>query len=351
MAARRPGKPVGAGASPPGAGAPAPESAHPRLAKDSPMTTHARPAIAVLDDWQGAARRFADWAAVEARADVRFFDDHLADPEAVVARLQAFDAVCVMRERTPLPRAVLERLARLRLVVSTGARNASIDVAAAAAQGVEVVHTGYASDPTIEFTWALILASCRHVAEENAAVRAGRWQHTVGTGLRGKTLGVLGLGRVGGAVARIGQAFGMRTIAWSPNMTPERAAGHGATAVTREALFAEGDIVTLHMVLSSKTRGLVGAADLARMKPTARLVNTSRGPLVDEAALLAALREGRIAGAAIDVFETEPLPPAHPLRTLPNVLATPHIGYVADDLYRTFFGDTVAALARWLDGR
>jgi phosphoglycerate dehydrogenase-like enzyme len=182
-------------------------------------------------------------------------------------------------------------------------------------------------------------------------VRAGGWQHTVGTGLRGKTLGVRGLGRVGGEVARIGQAFGMRTIAWSPNMTPERAAQHGATAVSREALFADSDVLTIHLVLSSKTRGLVGAADLARMKPTARLVNTSRGPLVDEAALLQALRERRIAGAAIDVYDVEPLPPEHPLRSLPNVLATPHVGYVADDLYRTFFGDTVAALRRWLDER
>jgi phosphoglycerate dehydrogenase-like enzyme len=310
-----------------------------------------RPAIAVLDDWQHAARRFADWSAVEARADLRFFDDHLAEPDAVVARLQAFDAVCVMRERTPLPRAVLARLPRLKLVVSTGARNASIDVAAAGELGIAVAHTGYVSDPTIEFTWALILASCRHVAEESAALRAGGWQHTVGTGLRGKTLGVLGLGRVGGAVARIGQAFGMQTIAWSPNLTPERAAEHGATAVAREALFAQSDILTIHLVLSSKTRGLVGAADLARMKPTARLVNTSRGPLVDEAALVAALREGRLAGAAVDVYETEPLPADHPMRTLPNLLATPHIGYVADDLYRTFFGDTVAALGRWLDGR
>ena len=315
------------------------------------MAIPTRPAIAVLDDWQGAARRFADWSAVEARADLQVFDDHLADADAVVARLQAFDAVCVMRERTPLPRAILERLPRLKLVVSTGSRNASIDVAAAAELGIAVEHTGYASDPTIEFTWALILASCRHVAEESAAVRAGRWQHTVGTGLRGKTLGVLGLGRVGGAVARIGQAFGMHTVAWSPNMTPERAAEHGATSVSREALFGESDVLTLHMVLSPKTRGLVGAADLARMKPTARLVNTSRGPLVDEAALVETLRSGRIAGAAIDVYDHEPLPADHPLRTLPNVLATPHIGYVADDLYRTFHGDSVAALMRWLEAR
>ena len=315
------------------------------------MTESTRPAIAVLDDWQGAARRFADWSGVEARAGLQIFDDHLADPDAVVARLRAFDAVCVMRERTPLPRAVLERLPRLRLVVSTGSRNASIDVAAASELGIAVEHTGYASDPTIEFTWALILASCRHVAEENAAVRAGGWQHTVGTGLRGKTLGVLGLGRVGAEVARIGLAFGMRTIAWSPNLTPERAAAHGAACVAREALFGESDVLTVHMVLSSRTRGLVGAADLARMKPTARLVNTSRGPLVDEAALVEALRAGRIAGAAIDVFDTEPLPADHPLRTLPNVLATPHVGYVADDLYRTFHGDTVVALERWLDAR
>jgi phosphoglycerate dehydrogenase-like enzyme len=307
--------------------------------------------IAVLDDYQDAARRLADWSPIAGRAELTVFNDHLADVDAVVARLQPFDVLCVMRERTPLPRSTLERLPRLKLIVSTGARNASIDVAAASERGVAVLHTGYRSDPTIEMTWALILAASRHLVRENAAFRSGAWQQHVGVGLSGKTLGVLGLGRVGAAVARVGAAFGMRLITWSPNMTPERAAEHGATAVTRDELLGQSDVLTIHMVLGPKTRGLVGAAELALMKPTALLVNTSRGPLVDEAALLDALRERRIAGAALDVFDVEPLPADHPLRTLDNVLGTPHIGYVADDLYRTFHGDTVRALDGWLAAR
>lgn len=310
-----------------------------------------RPAIAVLDDYQHAARRFADWSAVQRRADLAVFDDHLADPEAVVRRLQPFDVVCVMRERTPLPRTVLARLPRLKAVVSTGARNAAIDVACCEERGVAVFHTGYHSDPTIEMTWALILGASRRLLREAAAVRRGDWQQDVGVGLAGKTLGLLGLGRVGAGVAKVGAAFGMKLLAWSPHMTPERAAPHGATAVDKEALFSEADVLTIHLVLGSRTRGLVGAADLARMKPTALLVNTSRGPLVDEAALIAALRAGRPGAAALDVFDTEPLPPDHPLRTADNVLATPHVGYVADDLYRTFFGDTVRAVEAWLDAR
>jgi phosphoglycerate dehydrogenase-like enzyme len=308
-------------------------------------------AVAVLDDYQDAARRFADWSVLGDRARLTVFNDHLADPDAVVRRLQDFDVVCVMRERTPLPRTVLDRLPRLRLVVSTGSRNASIDAVAAAQLGIAVAHTGYRSDPTIEMTWALILGASRQLVAENQSFRSGGWQRHVGTGLRGKTLGVLGLGRVGAEVARVGAAFGMELIAWSPNMTPERAAEHGATAVSKEDLFARADVLTVHMVLSPKTRGLVGAADLARMKPTALLVNTSRGPLVDETALIAALRERRIGGAALDVFDSEPLPADHPLRDLDNVLGTPHIGYVADDLYRTFYGDTVAAVRAWLDAR
>jgi phosphoglycerate dehydrogenase-like enzyme len=316
------------------------------------MSTASTPAaVAVLDDYQDAARRFADWSVLGDRARLTVFNDHLADPDAVVRRLQDFDVVCVMRERTPLPRTVLDRLPRLRLVVSTGSRNASIDAVAAAQLGIAVAHTGYRSDPTIEMTWALILGASRQLVAENQSFRSGGWQRHVGTGLRGKTLGVLGLGRVGAEVARVGAAFGMELIAWSPNMTPERAAEHGATAVSKEDLFARADVLTVHMVLSPKTRGLVGAADLARMKPTALLVNTSRGPLVDETALIAALRERRIGGAALDVFDSEPLPADHPLRDLDNVLGTPHIGYVADDLYRTFYGDTVAAVRAWLDAR
>jgi len=314
-------------------------------------SNHKPVTVAVLDDYQNAALRLADWSPLDGRAAITVFNDHLADTDAVVERLKGFDVLCVMRERTPLPRSTLERLPRLKLVVSTGARNAAIDVAAASERGVAVAFTGYTSAPTIEMTWALILAASRHVVAENLAFRRGAWQQGVGVGLAGKTLGVMGLGRVGSAVAAVGVMFGMRVITWSPNMTPERAAEGGATAVSKEDLLRRSDVLTIHMVLSAKTRGLVGADELALMKPSALLVNTSRGPLVDEAALIAALTSRRIALAALDVFDTEPLPADHPLRSLENVLGTPHIGYVADDLYRIFYGDTVKALVAWLDER
>jgi len=309
------------------------------------------PGVAVLDDYQNAALRLADWSVLDGRASVTVFNDHVADTDAVVERLKAFEVLCVMRERTPLPRAVLERLPRLKLIVSTGARNAAIDTAAAAERGVAVAFTGYTSAPTIEMTWALILAASRHVVAENLAFRRGGWQQGVGVGLAGKTLGVLGLGRVGGAVAKVGALFGMKVITWSPNMTPERAAAGGATAVSKEDLLRQSDVLTIHMVLSPKTRGLLGAEDLALMKTSSLLVNTSRGPLVDEAALVTALTSRKIAMAALDVFDTEPLPADHPFRSLDNVLGTPHIGYVADDLYRTFYGDTVKAVDAWLAER
>ena len=316
------------------------------------MSSHNKPVtVAVLDDYQGAALRLADWSVLDGRAAVTVFNDHLADTGAVVERLKGFDVLCVMRERTPLPRSTLERLPRLKLIVSTGARNAAIDVAAANERGVAVAFTGYTSAPTIEMTWAMILAASRHIVAENLAFRRGGWQQGIGVGLAGKTLGVLGLGRVGGAVAEIGALFGMKVLTWSPNMTPERAAERGATAVSKEDLLRRSDVLTIHLVLSSKTRGLLGADALAQMKPTSLLVNTSRGPLVDEAALVSALTSRRIGMAAIDVFEIEPLPAEHPLRSLENVLGTPHIGYVADDLYRTFYGDTVKAIDAWLAQR
>jgi phosphoglycerate dehydrogenase-like enzyme len=305
-------------------------------------------AVAVLDDYQGAALRLADWSVLDGRAAITVFNDHLADADAVVERLKDFKVLCVMRERTPLPRSTLERLPKLKLIVSTGARNAAIDVAAANERGVAVAFTGYTSAPTIEMTWALILAASRHVVAENLAFRRGSWQQGVGVGLAGKTLGVLGLGRVGGAVAKVGALLGMKVITWSPHMTPERAAEGGATAVSKEELLRQSDVVTIHMVLSPKTRGLLGADDLALMKTSSLLVNTSRGPLVDEAALISALTSRRIAMAALDVFDVEPLPADHPFRSLDNVLGTPHIGYVADDLYRTFYGDTVKAVDAWL---
>jgi phosphoglycerate dehydrogenase-like enzyme len=253
-----------------------------------------------------------------------------------------------MRERTPLPRNVIERLPNLKLIASTGLANASVDVAVAGDRGIAVVHTGYRSDPTVEFTWALILACARHIVTESNSVRSGGWQQTVGVDLRGKTLGVLGLGNVGSEVARIGSAFGMKLIAWSQNMTPEAAKAAGAILVSKDQLFERADILTIHLVLSSRTRGLVGAADLKKMKPTAWLVNASRGPIVEEQALITALQNKRIAGAAIDVFDIEPLPQSHPFRTLDNVLATPHIGYVSQGLYKTFYEDTVSNIRKWL---
>jgi phosphoglycerate dehydrogenase-like enzyme len=305
--------------------------------------------IAVLDDYQSVALESADWSVLLDRADVAVFQDHLADPDAVIERLLPFDVVCVMRERTPLPRFIIERLPNLKLIASTGPVNASIDVAAAGDHGIAVVHTGYRSDPTIEFTWALILASVRNIVTESNSVRAGGWQQTVGTDLRGKTLGILGLGQIGSQVARIGSAFGMNPVAWSQNLTPEAAKAAGAILVSKDRLFEQADILTIHLVLSGRTRGLVGSKDLARMKPTARLINASRGPIVDEQALIGALKNRQIAGAAIDVFDIEPLPPSHPFRTLDNVLATPHIGYVSHGVYKTFFEDTVSNIRKWLD--
>jgi phosphoglycerate dehydrogenase-like enzyme len=307
--------------------------------------------IAVLDDYQNAALESADWSVLGQRADLTVFKDHLADPEAVIERLMPFDVICVMRERSPLPRNIIERLPNLKLIASTGAGNASIDVAAAGERGIAVVHTGYRSDPAIEFTWALILASARHIVTENNSVRSGGWQKTVGADLRGKTLGVLGLGRIGSEVARIGKAFGMNLIAWSENMTPQAAEAAGATLVSKNQLFEQADILTIHLALSSRTRGLIGAAELARMKPTARLINTSRGPIVEEQALISVLQNKQIAGAAIDVFDVEPLPPDHPFRALDNVLATPHIAYVSQGLYKTFYEDTVSNIRKWLDTR
>jgi phosphoglycerate dehydrogenase-like enzyme len=306
--------------------------------------------IAVLDDYQNVALSLADWSALDERATATVFNDHLANSDAVIERLQPFDIICVMRERTPMTRAIIERLPKLRLIASTGSRNASIDVKAAEERGVQVVHTGYTSAPTIELTWALILASARNLIAENTSLRRGGWQQSVGDDMAGRTLGLLGLGNVGGAVAKIGNAFGMKVIAWSQNLTNERAAEVGAALVTKDELFQKADVLSIHLVLSDRTRGLVGAAELALMKPTARLINTSRGPIVVEADLVAALTDKTIAGAAIDVFDQEPLPLGHPFRSLPNLLATPHIGYVSRGLYARFYQDTVANIRRWLDG-
>jgi phosphoglycerate dehydrogenase-like enzyme len=304
--------------------------------------------IAILDDYQNVAAQCADWSQLAASAELTFFNDHLSDVDALVSRLEPFDIVCVMRERTPLTADVIGRLPALKLIASTGPRNASIDVNAARARGIEIVNTGYNSYPTIELTWSLILASARHIVTEAQGMRAGMWQKTLGLGLHGKTLGILGLGRVGAGVARVGLAFGMKVIAWSQNLTSDKASENGVTLATKEELFRTSDIVSVHVILSGRTRGLVGRSELDLMKSSALLVNTSRGPIVDESALIEALQAKRIGGAAVDVFDREPLPPEHPFRSLPNVLATPHIGYVADGLYRTFYQDTVSNIVSWM---
>jgi phosphoglycerate dehydrogenase-like enzyme len=307
--------------------------------------------IAVLDDYQNVALSMADWSVLDGEAAVTVFNDHISDIDAVVARLHHFDVLCVMRERTPLSRAVIERLPKLRLIASTAHANASIDLEAAAERGIKVVHTGYRSNPTIELTWALILASARNLVAENASLRGGSWQRLIGDDLAGRTLGLLGLGNIGGAVARIAKAFDMEVLGWSQNLTADRAAEVGARLVTKDELFRQSDIISIHLVLSGRTRGLVGAAELALMKRSGRLVNTSRGPIVVEADLISILEARKIAGAAIDVFDQEPLPPDHPFRSLPNLLATPHIGYVSRDLYACFYQDTVANIRQWLDGQ
>ena len=304
--------------------------------------------IAILDDYQNVATRFADWDSLD--ADVVVFDKPFADADDVVRGLAGFDVLVAMRERTRFPAEVLEKLTNLRLLVSTGTANAAIDLAAARQLGITVCATGYVSDPTVEYTWALILAAARNLLVEADSMRTGGWQVTVGTGLHGKTLGVLGLGRVGSSVARIGQAFGMTTIAWSQNLTPQKAAEHDVQAVTKEQLFAQSDVLSIHVVLSERTRGLVGATELQSMKPTAILVNTSRGPILDEDALIDTLREKRISTAAIDVYDIEPLPTDHPLRALPNALLTGHLGYVTDDHYKIFYQDSVEDIAAFQTG-
>ncbi len=307
--------------------------------------------IAVLDDYQDVALKMADWSGLADRAHVDVYNDHLAGSDDVVKRLHPYDIVCVMRERTPLNRGIIERLPNLKLIASTGPRNASIDLEAAAARGIKVVHTGYFGSPTVELTWALILGGARHLAEEAAAVRRGGWQHTIGDDLSGQTLGILGLGNLGSKVAQVALAFGMKVIAWSQNLTAEKAAAAGAALVSKDDLLRQSDFVSIHLVLSDRTRGLVGARELSLMKPGARLINTSRGPIVVEADLIQALNAGKIAGAAIDVYDTEPLPPDHPYRHMANLLATPHIGYVSRRLYERFYRDTVSNILAWLDAR
>ncbi|WP_136706249.1 D-2-hydroxyacid dehydrogenase family protein [Agromyces sp. H66] len=309
--------------------------------------------IAVLDDYQGVALDAADWSVLD--ADIEVFRQHLGDADAVVAALAGFDVVVAMRERTPFPRGVLSRLPGLRLLVTTGMRNASIDLAAATELGIVVCGTRSGAAPTVELAWALIMGLVRDVASDDAVVRAGGWQTTVPGDLEGSTLGVVGLGRLGQRVATIGRAFGMDVIAWSPHLTEERAAAAGATAVTKAELFERADVVTIHMVLGEATRGLIGADDLRRMRRTAVLVNTSRAPIIDQSALLQAVAERWIAGLGLDVYETEPLPADHWIRHPDaaggtRVLRSPHMGYVTRASYRTFYGDAVEDVAAFAAG-
>jgi phosphoglycerate dehydrogenase-like enzyme len=308
--------------------------------------------IAILDDYQNVALKMADWSRLQQGHRLVVFNQHMPDVEACAKALADFEVVGVMRERTPFSRALIERLPKLELIVTTGKRNASIDLAAAKERGVTVCGTQGGGHPTAELAIALMLGLARHLREEFHAMRAGGgWQTTIGLDLDGRTLGILGLGNLGGRVARIGAAFGMKLIAWSENLTPERAKAQGAELVGKDELFRRSDIVSIHLVLSQRTRGLVGARELGLMKPTALLVNTSRGPIVDEAAILGALREKRIGGYGADTFDVEPLPANHPLRSEPRALLTPHLGYVTEETYRNFYPGMVAAIESWLAGK
>ncbi len=306
---------------------------------------------AVLDDYQNVALSFADWSAVAGEVEVTVFNKGLGDLNAAAQALRGFQIVCAMRERTAFPRALIEKLPDLKLIVTTGMKNASIDVVAAKEKGIAVCGTEGLGHPTAELTIGLMIDLARRISFESARMKAGEpWQVTVGHDLKDKTLGVIGLGRLGSRVARVCKALDMKVLAWSPNLTQQRCEEAGVAYATKGDLLKESDVVTLHIVLSGRTRGLIGAADLALMKKTAFLINTSRGPLVDEAALIDALTNKTIAGAALDVYDTEPLPKGHPLRGLPGALLTPHLGYVTQDNYRIFYGQTVEAIRAWLDG-
>lgn len=306
--------------------------------------------VALLDDYQGVALSMADWKSLPTDTEVVVFKDHLADEDAVAARLADFDIIMALRERTPFPRSLLERLPKLKLLITAGMRNASIDMKAAADRGVLVCGTAGLPYPTAELAWGLILSLARRIPAEDRATREGRWQTSVGLGLNGKTLGVLGLGTLGSRAARVGRAFEMEVIAWSQNLTAERAALVGAALTPKDELLARSDFVSIHLVLGERTHGLIGARELGLMKRSAYLVNTSRGPIVDEAALIRALQDGTIAGAGLDVFDEEPLPLEHPFRRLPNTAITPHLGYVTEETYRVFYGQALEDVKAYLGG-
>jgi phosphoglycerate dehydrogenase-like enzyme len=318
--------------------------------------------VAILDDYQQVSLASADWSAVRSLGQIDVFAQHIERTEALVSALEPYDVVVAMRERTTFDAERLGQLPRLKLLVTTGMGNAAIDLAACAARGVTVCGTGGIGSATVELTWGLILALLRHIPEEDRQLKlagraggaalgaGGSWQQTVGTGLEGKRLGVVGFGRLGRQVGRIGQAFGMQVVAWSQHLDAAVAAEEQVEAVSKEALFSSSDVVTVHYKLSSRSSGVVGAAELALMKPSAYLVNTSRGPLVDSAALVAALRSGAIAGAALDVYDIEPLPLSDPLRSVPNVVLTPHLGYVTEETYRVFYGDAAEDIVAFANG-
>ncbi|MCZ8511032.1 D-2-hydroxyacid dehydrogenase family protein [Paenibacillus filicis] len=306
---------------------------------------------AILDDYQNKALELADWSTLTDRVNLRVYSEHMDHEDKLVQELSDCEIVVIMRERTPFRASLLARLPRLKLLVTTGMRNASVDLAAADRQSIVVCGTAGHSESTAELTWALILGLARHVPQEFQAIRqGGPWQSTIGTDMSGKRLGVLGLGKLGSRVARVGLAFGMEVVAWSQNLTTERAEAEGVRlAASKEELLESSDVVTIHLVLSDRTRGLIGAAELERMRRTAYLINTSRAAIVDQAALAEALRTGRIAGAALDVFETEPLPENDIFRSLPNVLTTPHLGYVTEANYRTYFLEAVEDIEAYLN--
>jgi phosphoglycerate dehydrogenase-like enzyme len=307
--------------------------------------------VAVLDDYQNVALQMADWSTLPSDCRLQVFNDHLTDLDALAQRLQDFEIITCMRERTPFHRDLLQRLPNLRLLVTTGMRNAAIDLNAATELGILVCGTdGGPLGPPAELTWGLILALVRHIPQEDAATRNGHWGTTIGMSLAGKTLGVIGLGKLGGRVAAVGVAFGMSVIAWSQNLTTEHAASLGATRVDKDDLFKRSDIISVNVQLSKRTRGLVGARELALMKPTAYLVNTARGPIIDETALLQALQARTIAGAGLDVFDQEPLPSAHPFMTLDNTLLAPHIGYATRAQYQVRYRETVENVTAYLKG-
>ncbi|SFG64926.1 D-2-hydroxyacid dehydrogenase family protein [Pseudomonas sp. NFACC45] len=307
--------------------------------------------IAVIDDWQDVARDVVDWSVLDSIGQVTFIHEYPAERDTLAARLHRFEVICVMRERTPFDEGLLRRLPNLKLLLTGGMRNAALDLKTAAELGIQVCGTESYKHAAPELTWALIMALTRNLVQEANALRAGLWQQGLGGDLHGKTLAILGLGSIGTRVAQFGQIFGMRVIAWSQNLTAERAAEVGVTYVSKQELFEQADILSVHLVLSERSRGLVDAQVLGWMKPQALLVNTARGPIVDEAALIDALRAKRLAGAALDVFAEEPLPSDHPFRSLENVLATPHVGYVTRHNYQKFYSLMIEDLQAWAAGK